>query len=78
MSRFYANISGQAKTEATRRGSAKSGITGHIRGWNVGIEVIGFADGEKDFFNVWLTSGSNGHKSSRIIGQFSSDDLEIL
>ena len=76
MSRFYASIKGQAKTEATRRGGKKSGIEGHIRGWNVGISVAGIVGTEgEDVFDVWLTPGSNDSKTSKHIGRFTVADL---
>lgn len=68
MSRFYASISGQAKTDATREGSAKSGINGHIRGWDLGIEVCGYDENGVDCFDVYLTSGSNGHRPPIFLG----------
>ena len=61
MSRFYASIEGQAKTQTTRQGSAKSGIHGHIRGWNLGIEISGYPTiegSDLNSFNVYITGGS--------------------
>ena len=75
MSRFYASITGSAKTEATRQGTVKSGIEGHIRGWDVGIKVVGFAGEDKDIFQVYLTGGSNGSLSQKHIGTFTAEDL---
>lgn len=65
MSRFYAEIAGQAGT-ASRCGSLRSGIWSHTRGWDVGVAVSGNAygtqnDGEPtDEFEARLTQGSNG------------------
>ena len=60
MSRFYASIKGVAKTLGTRRGTAKSNIESHTRGWNKGIRVIGFVDSEgEDRFMIFETGGSN-------------------
>ena len=68
MSRFYASIEGQAKTIATRRGSEKSRINGHVRGWDVGVMVEGYVDENgNDCFEVWQTGGSNGHTSPKLI-----------
>jgi len=75
MSRFYASIEGQAKTQATRRGGKESGIRGHIRSWGLGIEVIGRDDNGIDIFEVWVTSGSNGSKSPKFVKSFTKDDL---
>ncbi len=38
MSQFYASIRGN-RGEATRMGTKATGIHGHIRGWDVGVEV---------------------------------------
>ena len=59
MSRFYASIQG-SRGEATRMGTPKSGISGHIRGWANGISVRGFDSDGEDVFRVYATSGSNG------------------
>jgi len=69
MARFYASISGQARTDATRRGSKATGISGHIRGWDSGIRVEGSYDAstDSDVFRVYATTGSNGHGPDRLI-----------
>ena len=61
MSRFYGSLKGQAKSTATRRGSVSSGVSAHVRGWDMGIWV---GVGEcpycgKDYFEVHETGGSN-------------------
>ena len=58
-SRFYGSVSGSAASDATRQGTARSGISGHIRGWNLGVQVIGHADGDADLFDVYITRGSS-------------------
>ncbi len=61
MARFYAEIQGN-RGAATRTGSASSGISGHIRGWNLGAQVeldVDPATGN-DRLTVYRTSGSNG------------------
>ena len=59
MSVLYGSLTGQAKTVATRRGNKKSGITGHIRTWDKGVEIIGVIgiDGQVKF-DVYETGGS--------------------
>ena len=70
MSRFYASVSGQGETSITRSGSKKSGIYGHIRGRNIGIEVQGCVDNEgKDHFRVFRTFGSNGYGPDELIAE---------
>lgn len=75
MSRFYASIEGSARTKATRCGTKKSGISGHIRGWNLGIRVEGSHQEFGDTFTAWLTSGSAGSKNDICLGTFTEDDL---
>ena len=58
MSQFYARIQGN-RGMATRQGTKKSGIRGHISGWNIGIDVEGYVDENgKDHFIVRKTGGS--------------------
>ncbi len=78
MARFYASISGQAPTTATRRGSKASGITGHIRGWDSGIRVEGSynAETDADVFRVYATTGSNGNGSDRLIATITDGVLK--
>ena len=76
MSRFYANIQGN-RGEATRMGTAESGLYGHIRGWDVGIAVQCYVDNTgEDEIRVELTSGSNKKKRSKLIGHFTALDLD--
>jgi hypothetical protein len=76
MARFYVNIEGN-RGPASRMGTEKSGIFSHTRGWNVGIKVLGHVnDAGEDEFDVWLTSGSTGAKSSKLIGTFTRASLE--
>lgn len=75
MSRFYASIHGN-RGEATRQGTEASGITGHIRGWEVGIKVEGFVNGEgNDAFRVYLTGGSGHFGKHKLIGEFTEGEV---
>lgn len=69
MSRFYAQIEGN-RGPATRQGTEKSGICGHVRGWDVGVQVNGDvgANGE-DVFYVTATGGSNGRRAPQYLGR---------
>lgn len=69
MSQFYASIQGQ-RGEATRQGGKPSGIQGHIRGWEVGIRVVGHYDAknDRDVFAVYRTGGSNGREAEEFLG----------
>ena len=65
MSRFYASIRGN-RGEATRCGTTTSGMTGHICGWDVGVEVMLHANSKgEDTVDIFATPGSSG--SGRII-----------
>lgn len=61
MSRLYGSLRGSARTDATRRGSAASGVTAHVRGWDAGVKVDASVDPASDaeVFAVSLTGGSN-------------------
>jgi len=74
MARFYADIKGN-RGEATRMGTAGSGITGHIRGWGIGCKVDINADGDDDICYIWLTSGSNGRYGNLLLGTFRPEDI---
>lgn len=59
MARLYGSIDADAsKTQATRR--AYHNISAHIRGWNEGVEVVGYTRDDHDVFEVYATGGSNG------------------
>ena len=71
MARFFGSIQG-ARGEATRLGSASSGIAARAQGWNIGARVdcsVG-RDGE-DYCSVSLTTGSSGYGSDIYLGQAS-------
>lgn len=78
MSHFYAEIQGN-RGLASRQGTANSGIWGHIRGWNCGIEVRGIIneDGEDEFL-VYATRGSNGFGRDTLIASITKEKLEEI
>jgi hypothetical protein len=72
MSRFYASIQG-SRGETTRQGTVQSGLSGHVRGWNAGVQVeadvFGTQDeGASDRFAVYMTAGSNGRYPRTLLG----------
>jgi len=75
MAHFYASIKGN-RGEASRMGSAVSGIHGHLRGWDFGVNVDMYVDSEtgEDTARVYLTSGSNGYCASKLLGVFTKKD----
>ena len=70
MSQFYASIHGN-RGAATRQGTKKSGMTGHIRGWNIGVRVECYHTDGIDYVYVYKTSGSAGHGRDEKIAEFS-------
>lgn len=65
MSQFYASIEGN-RGVATRQGTKRSGIQGHIRGWHTGARVDCYHDEQtgQDIVRVFRTGGSqrpSGH-----------------
>ncbi len=66
MRRFYASIQGN-QGQATRTGTPNGGITGHIRGWNVGCYVSIHDDNGHDVIQVYSTGGSNGSVGQNLI-----------
>lgn len=74
MSRFYAEIQG-SRGLASRQGTPKSGMWGHIRGWHVGVEVRCYVDSDgKDVVQVWETGGSAGARSTKLIATLKGED----
>ena len=77
MAQYYADIQGN-RGQATRMGTKKSGMDGHIRGWNIGARVFmrwNEATGE-DEVTVDLTSGSKGAKHAKRLGTWTAKDLD--
>lgn len=67
MAHFYGDLKGN-RGEATRMGTANSGISGHIRGWDFGARVTCYVnrDGE-DCVRVVLTGGSNNSSTCAVL-----------
>ena len=77
MARFYADIKGN-RGEATRMGTEASGISGHIRGWDIGARVsVSVNDQGEDEVRVRLTGGSGSGQFGlgKLIGIFTRKDL---
>lgn len=74
MSHFYAEIEG-GRSEASRTGHKSTGISGHVRGWGVGVRVRGFHDDEtgKDMFRIYATGGSDGHSAEQLLALVTTD-----
>ena len=59
MSHFYGNMQG-SREETTRCGTKQSGLTAHVRGWDIGVSVTILQIDGKDVVKVYKTGGSNG------------------
>jgi len=83
MSKFYGVIDGSAKTQATRCGTARSGLVTHAASWAGAIMVAIWEDsGGVEQFSVemtpWKGSGDHVHLCSGVMGdresvQFSNE-----
>ena len=73
MARFYGVLRGQAG-EATRLGSPRSGLTVEGRGWDAGVKVHGYTNGDADEFDIFLTGGSNGSTPTKHLGTLRPND----
>ena len=76
MSHFYAHIIGSARTVATRCGTKDSGVSGHLRGWDVGARVEVFIENGVDTVRVYRTGGSNGgYHPDELIFKFTQHEI---
>ncbi len=67
MARFRGTVQG-GRTQASRLGHAKTGLEVNCNGWNGGVCIDAVADGDADCFQVSLTGGSNGGKTT-VLGE---------
>lgn len=71
MSNFYASIQGN-RGKATRQGHKY--ISGHIRGWHLGIEVTGRVDKDgHNVFDIYKTGGSSNSSTTEKIATIKED-----
>ena len=77
MGHFYGTIQGH-RGEGSRLGTQESGLDGHLRGWGLGcrVELHYNKITKGDEVSIYLTSGSNGGKSSIKLGTFREADLD--
>lgn len=77
MGRFYAEIQG-SRGSATRKGTKKSGIRGHIRGWHLGVKVKCYVNEYgNDVCQVWLTGGSSNPIEIKYLGEFVEPSVAV-
>lgn len=79
MAHFYADIQG-GRGQATKIGHKSTGIAGHIRGWESGIQVKARYDQEKDsnIFEVYQTGGSNGSGLAVLLGTLNEHNVFVF
>jgi hypothetical protein len=77
MARFYASVQGN-RGQATRTGTKKSGINGHIRGWKVGAQVSVEDWAGQDQVSVRITGGSHGGPTAEIFRGTQKDYEKLL
>jgi hypothetical protein len=79
MARFYGSINGSSKSTATKIGTTNSGISAHIRGWDIGVRVEGRADDkDRDTFIVYVTRGSNSPGSGQPLLKLRLDEAGLV
>lgn len=62
MSHFYGSLENH-RGKATRTGNKQNGLTGHIRGWDIGGRIDVYVDEYgRDVVGFILTGGSNKNK----------------
>lgn len=70
MAHFYGSMQG-SRGQVTRMGTKNSGMTAHIRGWNIGAKVVLTHRNGVDVVEVYRTSGSTGGGNDVQIAEFS-------
>ena len=75
MARFYGSMQGN-RGETTRMGTPNSGLSAHIRGWDVGVKVFLSVDEDtgKDYVQVYRTGGSKGAAPDTPLVEFVGND----
>lgn len=77
MAHFYGGVHGH-RGEATRLGTAASGLRSFSNGWNVGAEVVLQGGPDGDHIQIRLTSGSNGGPSIVLLSMSEKDALALI
>ena len=77
MAQFRGTVEGN-RSQASRLGTKNSGLVTSANGWNIGINVcLSHIDGE-DHVRVFLTGGSNGRYSDKLIFEAKESDIPEL
>lgn len=80
MSHFYASVDASPnRGTATKTGTKKSGMNAHVRTWEYGVRVVAHHTAAgADLFDIYVTSGSTGGASDRLIATVTPDGVEII
>ncbi|VVB53332.1 Uncharacterised protein [uncultured archaeon] len=80
MAQFYGSMQGN-RGQATRMGTKQSGLSGHVRGWNLGARVEAHEVAGQDIIEVAVTGGSNNPGTLANLGSFrlnpENDKLQV-
>lgn len=75
---FYSEVSGNRAKRVTCGGTKSTGISAHVRGWDVGVRVIiDHCDG-KDCVRVYATKGSNAPDNDSLIATIIEGERPIV
>lgn len=67
MAHFYGSMNG-GRGETTRTGHKTTGMSAHLRGWNIGTRVQVVHRNGADVVEVYATTGSNaGHRDALLL-----------
>ena len=78
MSRFYGQIQGN-RGMASRQGFMSSGFWGHIRGWNIGVEVSCYVNSKgEDVIEIYKTGGSSQPDRKYLLVELTEGKKEVI
>lgn len=67
MAHFYGSMDGVGKTTRTATGTKNTGLSAHVRGWDLGVYVDLRVDADgKDVIEVYRTGGSNNSTRTHV------------
>jgi hypothetical protein len=78
MSNLYSTVTNEKGASATQPAARE--LDAHISGWDIGVlvEARHNPDTKVDFFEVWLTGGSNNPSIKTHIGTFKKGDEKLF
>jgi hypothetical protein len=76
MARYRGTVAG-SRGDASRLGTAASGLRVTCNGWKSGVCIIARDDNGDDVFDVYMTAGSDGTGRKVFIGRIVEDDGDV-